>query len=61
MTLLDWRSSGLRGVTVQKGLLMSRASWYIAILNYAYELCTCLVQPSRLGICLAEPVRSSDF
>src|ERR1700722_5474348 len=53
VTLLDWRSSGLRGVKVQKGLLMLRASWFIAILNYAYVLCTCLAQPSVLGICLA--------
>jgi hypothetical protein len=53
VTLLDWRLSGLRGVKVQKGLLMLRASWFIAILNYAYALCTCLAQPSLLGICLA--------
>ena len=53
MTLLDWRSSGLRGVKVQEGLLILRASLFIAILNYAYALCTCLAQPSLLGICLA--------
>jgi hypothetical protein len=53
VTLLDWRSTGLRGVKVQKGFLMLRASWFIAILNYAYVLCTCLAQPSLLGICLA--------
>jgi hypothetical protein len=53
VTLLDWRSTGLRGVKVQMGFLMLRASWFIAILNYAYVLCTCLAQPSLLGICLA--------
>jgi len=53
VTLLDWQSSGSRGLRVQKGLLMLRASWFIAILNYAYALCTCLTQPSLLGICLA--------
>jgi hypothetical protein len=42
-----------RGVKVQKGFLMLRSSRFIAILNYAYALCTCLAQPSLLGICLA--------
>ena len=53
MTLLDWRPYGLRGVKVQKGLLMLRAPWFIAISNCAYALCTRLAQPSLLGICLA--------
>jgi hypothetical protein len=43
----------LWGVKVQKGPLTLRASWFIAFLNYAYALCTCLAQPSLLGICLA--------
>jgi len=53
VTLLDWRSSGLRGVKMLKGVLMLRDSWFIAILNCTYALCTCLAQPSLLGICLA--------
>jgi hypothetical protein len=53
VTLLDWRPYGLRGVKVQKGLLTLRASWFIAILHYAYALCARLAQPSLLGICLA--------
>ena len=38
---------------MQKGFLMLTSSRFIAILNYAYALCTCLAQPSLLGICLA--------
>ena len=44
---------GFRGVKTEKGLLMLRGSWFIAILNGAYGLCTSLAQPSLLGICFA--------
>jgi len=42
---------------MQKAILMLRDTWFItwftAILNCAYALCTCLAQPSLLAICLA--------
>src|ERR1700680_2847593 len=38
---------------MQKEVLMLRDSLSMAILTRAYALCTCLAQPSLLGICLA--------
>jgi hypothetical protein len=38
---------------MQKAILMLRDTWFMAISNCAYALCTCLAQPSPLAICLA--------
>jgi hypothetical protein len=51
--VFDWQSSGSRGAKMQKGALILRDSWLIAALNCASALCSCLAQPSLLGICLA--------
>jgi hypothetical protein len=49
------RASGVgsRRVKMQKGILMLRDTWFMAILNCACALCTCVAQPSLLAICLA--------
>jgi hypothetical protein len=38
---------------MQKAILMLRDTWFMAILNCACALCTCVAQPSVLAICLA--------
>jgi hypothetical protein len=38
---------------MQKAILMLRDTWFMAILNGAYALCTCFAQPSLLAISLA--------
>jgi len=38
---------------MQKAILMLRDTWFMAMLNCAYALCTCLAQPSLLAISFA--------
>ena len=38
---------------MQKAILRLRDTWFMAILNCACALCTCVAQPSVLAICLA--------
>jgi hypothetical protein len=54
------RSFRFKGMKPRREVLMLRDP-FVAVLNCTYALCTCLAQPSLLGICLAAALQAKPL